>query len=187
MKYKILISTSPGWPDKPIEADLTSQINITSFSKALLSSEKISYVPNLIFNINQVTNLPDFISSGIFWLFSERFLNIISSFSTSFESFPVTIMGKQSLFHNYHLFHLLEVRKIIDLEKSKIQSRTHVEYIELNELNEFDQPPMVRDAFLLSLVFVRSDVIQAIQSKNILGCGWMEPGDYTFVLKKKRW
>jgi hypothetical protein len=187
MDYKILISTSPGWSDKPIEANLTTHIDVFGFSKTILSSEKIKDVPNLVFDINQEINLPDFISSGVFWLFSDRLLEILKRYSFSFESFPVTLEGERTILKNYHLFHLLEVKPIVNLEKSKIQSRTNVEHIELYDFFEINPPAMVRDSFLLSLVFVREDVVHAIQSEKILGCEWMEPADYKFVLNRKRW
>ena len=187
MKFKILVSTSPGWITQPIEANLTTQIDIFSFSRALLSLEKLKDPPELIFDINQTDNLPDFISSGVFWLFSDRFLDVLRRFSVPFESIPVTLIGKKTKLSKYHLFHLLDVRSIVDLNKSELQSRTNIKSITLFDLKETDEPMMVRDAYLLSLVFVRNDLIQAIQHEQISGCDWMEPADYNFILNKKRW
>ena len=132
-------------------------------------------------------SIPDLIISGVFWLLTNRFLQILKDSDVVYESFPVILSGKKTTLTNYQLFHLLQVRPIVNVQQSVIHDAENIERITLFEMIEIPEFSMIRDTFLRSRVFVREDLIQRIQQEGITGCDWMEPSEYSFSVRKKKW
>jgi hypothetical protein len=196
MEYKILIGTSPGWIGNPIIvkllSDLTYQFDLI---KAIWQSQRLKEAPKLEFKINQTTSLPDLILAGPIWIISNRLLVILKNYGVVFESFPVTLFGDDAVITNYYLFHLLQVRSIIDLQNSKIQKQEirlpdsviHVDEIEgitLLEMERNAELSMIRDSFLTNLVFLREDLINLLEQEQVTGFRCLNPKEYHFNLKE---
>ena len=187
MRYQILISRSPGWKGEPIVADISTSIDSLRLAESVWKLDSLDGLPTLEFAINTTKSLPDFISSGVFDLFSDRFIQILKNSGVLFESFPITLRTKKATIHGYQLFHLLQIRPIVDIEKSKIYGRENIEKITLLDLEEVPEFTMIRDNFLRSNVFVRDDLVKQIHRYNISGCGWLDTEEYSFHFRTKRW
>jgi len=187
VKYQIIISTSPGWAGKPIVANLVTKLDEFNLSREIWNPGILKNMPELAFSINQTHSLPDIISSGVLWLISNRLSNILKGFGVAFESFPVSLIGSSEIVSTYQLFHLLQITHIVDIQKSEIQGIDNVKSITLAEMDETPELAMVRDSLLQSLVFVREDLISTFTQEHITGCDWMNPTDFSFSLRRKRW
>lgn len=187
MGYQILFSTSPGWEGSPIVANLLTKIDSLHLARSVWETESLENLPELEFSINTVKSLPDFISSGVVWLFSDRFIELLRNYGVLFESFPVVLKNEEDNNYHYRLFHLLQRRPIIDIEKSKINGYGNVDYIKLLDLAATPELAMVRDSFLAANVFVQDDLVKKIQQYDISGCGWLNPDKFSFHFRTKHW
>jgi len=186
MNFKIMLSTM--WTTRPITlTPLMPTDDYLNLGRVLLNSEKLVNLPALEFSVDTPKkHLPDFMSLGPVWLLSVRFIELLRDYGVLFESFSIRLNTRLETCDDYHLFNLLQICPIVDIGKSNIHGLTDYDNLILLELNNTSEFSMVRDNFLRK-IFVRDDLIQEILQKNISGCEWEDPADYSFHLRRKKW
>lgn len=156
---------------KPIDAELLTKmgnLDYVEFSNKVWEKERFPGLGNQVFKINQTRKLPDIILSGIFWICTNRLINLFDDFGVNFESYPTKLLHKDEEILDYQFFHLLQVFPVIDMEKSIVQGHD-IENIKLIQVDDTPENSLVRDSYHSNLLFIREDLLQKLVEGKITG------------------
>ncbi|GEM49982.1 Imm43 family immunity protein [Deinococcus cellulosilyticus] len=140
-----------------------------------------------IYSIEEKAPRYDVISaSGMMPICSQKFLDTIQENDIKFESFPVTVLGKNSkmpLDVKYYVFHLLEIKDPgIDVERSiiyTINNQTKIEKLEVSAQVMDSQPMMFFAKELGPSVFVHQNLVKQLEENKITGLRFIPLEQYT--------
>jgi hypothetical protein len=148
-------------------------------------------LPHFTFMINEKAPKPDNYNTGTeFDLYSPRLVNIFREVGIRFETFPAQIIDrktKKPLDVEYEIFHLLEMAKGIDVEKSDfdIESPYDICHLVMADESFYLGKPLFRDRKFTQLVLIHEQLKQQLEEAGITGCAYTPVGEY--VVGKLAW
>ena len=141
--------------------------------------------------INEKAPKPDNYNTGtVFDLYSPRLVNILKETGIQFETFPAQIIDrktKKPLDVEYEIFHLLEMAKGIDEEKSDFDTESpyDIRHLVMADENIYHGRMLFRDQKFIQLVLMHEQLKQQLEQVGISGCTYTPIEEY--VVGKLAW